>query len=258
MVNKEDLNQKNVNFTVTKVSIDQVSNQISFDKDFFEIIAMHDKQAQKEFSDRLHAAAGAYRDSRQRRELDQGRTVSGTSTPYNNLGSSQSLLFDTPTRHSIQPVPPMDYHGDDEPIQNYVEVRVESDAHFTIVHKDDQSKNMTAEIVRHDEEDVDIMGLPEGITATLYSKFTSRFLSMYPEVALRALLMESKQEVEGLRPFTEIESLLFQACPIKNENPAHSYKIIDRLGQGTQGFIFKVKSLVDDRLLVLKLSSPQS
>ena len=75
-------------------------------------------------------------------------------------------------------------------------------------------------------------GLPANFKASLDSKYEQSFLERYPEVAIRTVIRESKQMIEGWRSFNEFSHLLTSACPIKTENPALVYKIIGKIGKG--------------------------
>ena len=51
-------------------------------------------------------------------------------------------------------------------------------------------------------------GLPPNFKATLDSKYELTFLEKYPEVAIRIVIRESKEMIEGFRPPSEIQHLL--------------------------------------------------
>ena len=73
--------------------------------------------------------------------------------------------------------------------------------------------------------------LPQSTLVMLQTRFTDKnFLKNYPAVAMRVILTEARQQVEGFRPIEEITQALTQACPIKRANPSKYYKILNRLG----------------------------
>ena len=87
-------------------------------------------------------------------------------------------------------------------------------------------------------------GLPEAWEYALNARFDEpNFLKQYPDVALRTLMIEAKQQVEGLRPFQEYADLLKEACPVIRKNPKQKYKALGKIGSGGFGSVFKVKRI---------------
>ena len=69
--------------------------------------------------------------------------------------------------------------------------------------------------------------------------------------------METNQQVDGLRPFTEYSALLQEACPIQSKNPALKFKIVGKVGRGGFGTIFKVNRIEDGQPFALKFTNPK-
>ena len=101
-------------------------------------------------------------------------------------------------------------------------------------------------------------GLPANFKTSLDSKYEQSFLERYPEVAIRTIIRESKQMIEGWRSFNEFSHLLTKVCPIKFENPALMYKIIGKIGKGGYGTIFRVERHTDKKNFALKFTNPRS
>ena len=54
--------------------------------------------------------------------------------------------------------------------------------------------------------------------------YEARFIEKYPDVALRTIISEAKQMIDGLRTLSEFRDLLNQALSIKKEeNPSSVY-----------------------------------
>ena len=64
--------------------------------------------------------------------------------------------------------------------------------------------------------------------------------------------MQSKEQMNGLRPFSEIEQLVREACPVKQLNPKDFYKIREKIGRGAFATIFKCLRISDQHMSVLK------
>jgi len=60
------------------------------------------------------------------------------------------------------------------------------------------------------------------------------------------MLAQQKEQVQGLRPHSEIEAVVSDAIQIKKRNPGLDYKIVRSIGKGGQGNIFLVQRITDD------------
>lgn len=65
-------------------------------------------------------------------------------------------------------------------------------------------------------------------------------------MALRVLLAETLQSVDGLRPFEEFSRVVKSACKVIKGNPAKTFKIMKAIGEGASGEIFRVMRLADE------------
>ena len=73
----------------------------------------------------------------------------------------------------------------------------------------------------------------------LRDQFQEREVLEHAEICLRLILMQSKEQMNGLRPFEEINQLVSEACTIKQLNPKDFYTIKDRVGKGGYADIFR-------------------
>jgi len=64
-------------------------------------------------------------------------------------------------------------------------------------------------------------------------------------MALRSILNESTQQIEGFRSIDEIKRVLSVACQILRTDPSGKYKILSKIGQGAYGAVFKVQRYSD-------------
>lgn len=112
-----------------------------------------------------------------------------------------------------------------EPIANFeVAVRLDGPNGFIVVHSEDAEKNIRVQVSGSTQNaDFALQGLPQNFKVALDAKYETSFIERYPDVALRTIIRENKQVVEGLRPFSEIKNLLDEACEIKQGNPALEY-----------------------------------
>ena len=87
-----------------------------------------------------------------------------------------------------------------------------SEQSFTLVHRNDESKNVNVGFEIGENGQVTWSGIPQSIMTLLKSMYEDKFMQKYPDVALRAILVEAQQQVEGFRPIEEIRAVLDQAC----------------------------------------------
>ena len=58
--------------------------------------------------------------------------------------------------------------------------------------------------------------------------------------------------MKGLRSRREIQQILDKSIEVQYANPAHKYKVVDKLGKGGQAEVYKVKRKEDDKFLAMK------
>ena len=66
---------------------------------------------------------------------------------------------------------------------------------------------------------------------------------------LNQMIQGDREQVEGLRPHSEISNLVTQAIEVKETNPARIYKVIKVIGKGACGEVFLVKQKADETAL---------
>ena len=64
--------------------------------------------------------------------------------------------------------------------------------------------------------------------------------------------MQAKEQMNGMRPFEEIQRLVTSAIEVKPLNPKMHYKILESIGKGGFATIFKCRRLSDGNEVVLK------
>ena len=120
-----------------------------------------------------------------------------------------------------------------EPISAFSSVTRESENVISVSHETDPAKNIQITIQGSAQTgDYRMENLPSNFKNSLDGKYETSFIEKYPDVALRTIIREAKQMIDGLRPFSEFSHLLSQACVIKRENPALVYKIVQRIARG--------------------------
>ena len=67
--------------------------------------------------------------------------------------------------------------------------------------------------------------------------------------------MQSKEQMNGLRPYEEIEQLTQEIVQVKQDDPMNHYKMIEKIGEGAFGSVYKCKRLEDGYITVAKLTS---
>ena len=74
-----------------------------------------------------------------------------------------------------------------------------------IIHETDSEKNVRVQISGTARDgDYFMDGLPANFKASLDSKYELTFIEKYPEVAIRIVIREAKEMIEGFRPQSEI------------------------------------------------------
>lgn len=69
---------------------------------------------------------------------------------------------------------------------------------------------------------------------------------------LNQMIQGDRALVEGLRPHSEIESLVQNAIPVTEDDPASFYKVKKVLGKGAQGEVYLAERKSDGALFALK------
>ena len=62
---------------------------------------------------------------------------------------------------------------------------------------------------------------------------------------LNMVLNDQIEDNRGLRQHSEIEKCVNESIEIKSKNPAEDYKILNKLGAGEYGLVFKAQRMAD-------------
>lgn len=66
------------------------------------------------------------------------------------------------------------------------------------------------------------------------------------------MLADQREQAEGLRPHEEVKKNVSSAIQVQKSNPALVYKVLEVVGQGAFGEVFKVRRIADGKLFALK------
>ena len=96
---------------------------------------------------------------------------------------------------------------------------------FTIVHWNDNSKDIDCEILTHGDNSFEWVGVPPEFLVMMDLKFNAEFQREYPEFVLKAVVQDAVEQIIGFRAPSDLEGLLDLTFDIKLVNPESEYRI---------------------------------
>lgn len=97
---------------------------------------------------------------------------------------------------------------------------------FKLVHWKTRSKDKVCELhVNEQSNNLEWIGLPRALAVMIASRFSPEFTKKYPLMALRMVILDTEEQVNGFRSADEVKQLQDLSMKIKRTSPKNEYDV---------------------------------